>query len=531
MKRAIYISAVLAFTLDAAAQFEVTQIGRLSHSAISESSGLVASRRYPGILWTHNDGGQQFLFAVDQTGKMLSAFSVPGNLIDWEDIAIDKAGNLYLADTGSNGMVRTHVAIHRVTEPNPYRRYGNARLNRSWYLRFPEGRIQDCEALFVHGGFGYLINKRTPVGVVSMYRFSLGDRRRSIPLQRVSQIALESPVTAADLSVDGQRLALTTSDGIYLFFVNGSLASSGSVTPMYFDFRDDFMEGGTFFRNGFLASSEKRQLWFFKDPAFRCQAPARLESRMQNTTVPAGTVVRFEVTALGCPTPQFAWRFNGQPIPGVTNSLLDLLGVSPADAGAYEVAVFNRYGGETNSALLNVLLRADIRITEVMSSPTTDAAFETGDWWEITNFEPRQMDLSGWRVNDSVGGLTDPFVLPAGVLLEPGETLILVENLSPEEFRVWWGDSNIPAGARILTYTGSGLSFRSGGDTIFLWDNIATDPQDYVTRADFGPADSGVTFIYNPDTNLFGDKSQVGVHGAVKAETSSDIGSPGRISQ
>jgi len=531
MIRVMYISAVLAFALNAAAQFEVTQMGTLRHPTISESSGLVASRHYPGVLWTHNDGGPQFLFAVNRFGKLLGAVWVPGNLIDWEDIAIDNAGNLYLADTGGDGKARTHVAVHRAREPNPYRRNGIAKINRSWYLRFPEGPIQDCEAFFVHGAFGYLINKRSPIGVVNMYRFSLADRRQSIPLQLVSEIALESPVTAADLSLDNQRLALTTSDGIYLFFLNGGPASAGSVMPLYFDFHDDFMEGGTFFLNGFLASSERRQLWFFKHPAFPCRTPAQLEAPLENKTARVGTPVRFVANGNGCPPPQFAWIFNGQVIPGATNSSLDLLSISPADAGVYQVAVFNRYGGETNSALLNVPLKPDIRITEIMSSPATGATVQTADWWEITNFEPRQMDLSRWRFNDSVGGLIDPFVLPAGLVLEPGETLILVENLSPQAFRAWWGANNIPTSARIETYTGSGYSFRASGDTVFLWDDVATDPVDYVTRVDFGAADPGVSFIYDPTTNLFGTKSQLGVHGAVKAERSSDIGSPGRISE
>ncbi|HZO85489.1 MAG TPA: hypothetical protein VFC26_09760, partial [Verrucomicrobiae bacterium] len=74
-------------------------------------------------------------------------------------------------------------------------------------------------------------------------------------------------------------------------------------------------------------------------------------------------------------------------------------------------------------------------------------------------------------------------------------------------------------------------SFRASGDTVFLWDDVATDPTDYVTRVDLGAADPGVSFIYDPTTNLFGTKSQLGVHGAVKAERSSDIGSPGRISE
>src|SRR5688572_6453902 len=261
MIRAVYISVILAFALDAAAQFEVIRSGTLD-SRITESSGLVASRRYPGVLWTHNDGGLQMLFAVTPSGHRLGAFGVPGNLLDWEDIAIDNAGGLYLADIGSNGIVRTHVAIHRVSEPNPYNRFGNTKITRTWFLRFPEGRQQDCEAFFVHDGFGYLIKKRSPIGIVNMYRFSLADRRQSIPLQVAARLTMESPITAADLSVDGKRLALTSSDGVYLYFLNGPPASAASVTPMYFDFRDDFMEGGTFFGTGFLTSSEKRFLWF-----------------------------------------------------------------------------------------------------------------------------------------------------------------------------------------------------------------------------------------------------------------------------
>src|SRR5688572_16033969 len=144
-------------SLATAAMAQVVQVGRLRHFAITESSGLVASRQYPGVLWTHNDGGFQFLFAVNKFGLKHGAFQVPGNLIDWEDIATDNAGNLYLADIGINGMFRTHVAVHRVREPNPYDRYGNARILQTWLLRFPEGPPQDCESFFVHRKHGYLI--------------------------------------------------------------------------------------------------------------------------------------------------------------------------------------------------------------------------------------------------------------------------------------------------------------------------------------------------------------------------------------
>ena len=44
-------------------------IGRLDHPAIREASGIVASRRYPGIFWVHNDSGNPpALYAVRRDG-------------------------------------------------------------------------------------------------------------------------------------------------------------------------------------------------------------------------------------------------------------------------------------------------------------------------------------------------------------------------------------------------------------------------------------------------------------------------------
>src|SRR5687767_1889453 len=136
--RAVLLVALLVSVAAAAAQTtNWFQVATFEHPGIVESSGLAASRRFPGVLWTHNDDRFQFLFAVNGTGKFIGAFQVPGRLIDWEDIALDNAGNIYIADTGADGMLRSHVAVHRVREPNPYKRSGLARIERSWYVRFP----------------------------------------------------------------------------------------------------------------------------------------------------------------------------------------------------------------------------------------------------------------------------------------------------------------------------------------------------------------------------------------------------------
>jgi hypothetical protein len=334
------------------------------------------------------------------------------------------------------------------------------------------------------------------------------------------------------LSVDGRRLALTSSDGIYLYILNGGPASAASVTPMFFLFPDDTMEGGTFFREGFLATNERGAVWGFKEPSFVCRGPARLEEPLlPNPTVPVGMPVHFEAKAAGCPAPQFAWFFNGQPIPGATNSFLDLPPISPSDAGAYDVAAFNRYGGQTNRGILNVVVRGlDVRITEVMSSPADDPTVKKADWFEITNFEQGTIKLKGWRFNDSAGFLSDAYVITNDIELEFGRSLILVENLTPAEFIAWWGENNIPLDTPIITYGGPGLSFRADpGDTIYLWDDVAANPEDFVTRADFGVAAPGVSFIMDPFTELFPVNADLSIPGVVRAESSSDIGSPGKL--
>jgi hypothetical protein len=63
-----------------------------------------------------------------------------------------------------------------------------------------------------------------------------------------------------------------------------------------------------------------------------------------------------------------------------------------------------------------------------------------------------------------------------------------------------------------------------------LWNETTTNPGDPVASVDFGAAENGITFNYDPVTGQFGSKSQLGVNGVFRAALSSnDIGSPGRI--
>ena len=505
------------------------QVGTVSHFAISEGSGLAASRRYQDVIWTHNDGGYQFLFAINRAGDYLGAFQVVGaNLIDWEALASDGNGNLYLADIGINGLERSHVAVHRVREPNPSDRYGNASVTKTWYLRFP-GVREDCEAFFVLNDHGYLITKPRTNDQVTLFRYPLSSGGNSVLLEEVTKISVTAAVTDAALSADQQRLGVVTSEGVYLYFIHGNPASIPTAEREFTRFPNDFMEGGTFVDGGFLASAETRELWLFTNSNYVCTTPPGFTLTPASRSVLIGSTIELEAESEGCPKPAYRWSHNGTLLAEQTNASLLLPGVTLDAAGVYELTASNLFGVVTTSVTLTVRSKPDLRITEVMPSGALDATVPTADWWELTSFESQPVDLSGWRFNDSNGGLADPYAFGAGPIIAPGETIVFIENLAPAEFRTWWGETNLPSGLQIISYTGSGLSFRITGDTLLFWDNLSTDPSDTVSRADFGAADPGVTFNYDPVTQLFGGKSQPGSNGVIRAVSSSDIGSPGRI--
>jgi hypothetical protein len=93
---------------------------------LDEISGAVASRTHAGVIWVHNDSGNDpAVYAIDESGTDLGRVDLPDlSARDWEDIALGPGPNpaldyLYLADIGDNSQRRDDVLIHRLPEPGP----------------------------------------------------------------------------------------------------------------------------------------------------------------------------------------------------------------------------------------------------------------------------------------------------------------------------------------------------------------------------------------------------------------------------
>ncbi len=205
-------------------------------AAVPELSGLVKSHKHPGVFWAHADSGNDAaLWAIDAMGRTLGRYAINTKNQDWEDIAADSDGNLYLADTGDNFRMRDDVWILRVREPDKIRPHGKLKVSATQHFRYPnaangERRHFDAEALFFAAGRLHLLNKDRMSTVSTLYRLPTrfgSDGQVAAELVshvdlRVSKTQGSAPVTAADVSRDGTRVALTTNKHLYVFRFDGT---------------------------------------------------------------------------------------------------------------------------------------------------------------------------------------------------------------------------------------------------------------------------------------------------------------------
>jgi hypothetical protein len=247
--------------------------------AVRESSGLVASRKHPGVFWTLSDSGNPpALFAVTREGALVREYAVAAKNVDWEDLAIDGDGRLYIADVGNNQRDRKEVMVMRVDEPDPRAplpasgvRPAPLRVTNSWRLTFPGDQPFDCESLFVLGGKGYVLPKRLNASPAEVYRFELAPTPRPQKLERVATIpTVRAPVTAADVSPDGKRVAVLTVFGPYVFQIDGDVAAVSTAKPSFSRYLDPHMEAACFVDDGtaLLATSETRDVLLFRAEHF-----------------------------------------------------------------------------------------------------------------------------------------------------------------------------------------------------------------------------------------------------------------------
>ena len=229
------------------------QVGILNSGAISEASGLVASRRNQGVLWVHNDSGFILrLFAVSTNGQLLSTWEVP-NIFngDAEDVTIGPGPisgipYLYLGDIGDNTETRESIRVIRIPEPAVALNTAGSPPTLAFdeataiYLVYPD-RAHNSEALMSDPITGdlFIVTKHPTLDASFLYRAPKAalDASTQVTLEYITTLRSRK-ISAGDISPNGSEILLRSGSAGALWkrlpgkTVSQTLRAGATVSPV-----------------------------------------------------------------------------------------------------------------------------------------------------------------------------------------------------------------------------------------------------------------------------------------------------------
>jgi len=222
-------------------------LGKLP-SKLNETS---ACELVNGLIWTTEDhGNSPELFAIDKSGKLVHTLRISGVANnDWEELTSDTDKNLYIGDFGNNENKRQNLAIYKINAPTLSEDETTPSVITTFYYpdqkKFPpkkSERIFDCESFFALGNYFYLFSKNRSSGfdgTTILYR--VPNMPGNFAAEKISEFQTcgnynHCAVTSADISPDGKKVVLLSSDKIWIFEgFNGDDFFSGKATEIPLD--------------------------------------------------------------------------------------------------------------------------------------------------------------------------------------------------------------------------------------------------------------------------------------------------------
>ncbi len=257
-------------------------VGRIQSDEITESSGVAASLCQSGVLWTHNDSGDDaFIFAINMKGDHLGTWRVSGaRNRDWEDIAAFKDGSgtcyLYIGDIGNNKGERAEQTVYRVKEPpasadsskTNKKSPGQTEPSEALVFKYPD-QLHDAETLLVQPKNGnlYILTKRIDGPSIVFKIMPLFAGSETVYAERVAEVSLPAVpnglLTGGAISQDAMHVVLCDYSAAYVLDI-GTLQNFDDVwkgKPVVVDLGDRKQgEAVTFSADGrsIIATSERK---------------------------------------------------------------------------------------------------------------------------------------------------------------------------------------------------------------------------------------------------------------------------------
>lgn len=198
---------------------------------IKESSAVEVTEK-SDLIWTLEDSGNEpQLFALDTKGALVHTVTITdAQNNDWEDLTSDKQGNLYIGDFGNNKNERKDLSIYKISASDLNKKEASVAEKISFF--FPEQtlfppkkseRFYDVESFFLFKDHFYLFTKNRSSkfdGTTLLYQ--VPNESGNHPAKLISSFKTcdnfnHCAVTSADISPDGKKVALLSSDKVWIF--------------------------------------------------------------------------------------------------------------------------------------------------------------------------------------------------------------------------------------------------------------------------------------------------------------------------
>ncbi|MEQ9412986.1 MAG: hypothetical protein RIF39_04115 [Cyclobacteriaceae bacterium] len=254
--------------------------GRVSGD-LEEASGLVASYKNPGKLWTLNDSGNPSeLFLLNDKGEIEMTCKLKVHNRDWEDIAIgpglyDSIKYLYIGEIGDNEAKYDYKYLYRVVEPTFQ---GDKKISIDKFdtlvISLPDGK-RDMESITIDQQTGdlYLFSKREEN--INIYRslanaLIAGD---TLVPEKIGTLPYHN-VVAVDFTLDSKELLIKTYDEIYYWNRPDSLSIQQVLLqdPILLNYKREpqgesvawSLDGGGFYTLSETTKDTSGKLYFYK---------------------------------------------------------------------------------------------------------------------------------------------------------------------------------------------------------------------------------------------------------------------------
>ena len=197
---------------------------------LEESSGLEMADS--NEIFSINDSkGEAELYTVDFSGNLQRTIKISNaSNTDWEDLAQDEQGNIYIGDMGNNDNDRMDLKIYKIPSPSTFtENETSANLITFSYenqTKFPPpdtAAFFDSEAFFVFNDsiFLFIKDRSKPFeGKTLLYQIPAELGNHSAVLKgefRTLKTKSEGAITAADISPSGLKVVLISKKNVWLF--------------------------------------------------------------------------------------------------------------------------------------------------------------------------------------------------------------------------------------------------------------------------------------------------------------------------